>query len=239
MQVVILCGGRGTRLRGHFSDTPKPLVEIGGKPILWHIVKMYSHYGFNDFIFCLGYKAELIKKFFRAEKEKNWKIRFVDTGLNTNTGGRIKKIEKLICSETFFATYGDGLSDLDLRRLLRFHRHKGRIATITCVKPRSPFGIAQIDRSGQVVGFKEKPFLNQWVNGGFFVFERRIFDYLKASDILEKDSFGRLIREGQLAAYKFKGFWDCMDTYKDHLVLNELWAQGNALWAKWLKGGRK
>jgi glucose-1-phosphate cytidylyltransferase len=238
MQVVILCGGKGTRLKGHFKDIPKPLVEVGGKPILWHIVKMYRYYGFKDFIFCLGYKAELVKKFFKKQKEKDLNIKFVDTGLDTNTGGRIKKIKDYISEDTFFATYGDGLSDLDLHGLLKFHQENNKIATITCVKPRSPFGIAQINSQGLIVGFKEKPSLNQWVNGGFFVFNKAIFDYLREGDILEKDSFERLIRKNQLVGYKFNGFWECMDTYKDHLTLNELWAKGNPPWAKWLKGAR-
>jgi glucose-1-phosphate cytidylyltransferase len=239
MQVVILCGGKGTRLKGHFKDIPKPLVEVGGKPILWHIVKMYRYYGFKDFIFCLGYKAGLVKKFFKAKKEKDWNVKFVDTGLDTNTGGRIKKIESYISEDNFFATYGDGLSDLDLRRLLKFHRKNNKIATITCVKPRSPFGITQINSKDLIVGFKEKPFLNQWVNGGFFVFNKAIFDYLREDDVLEKDSFERLIRKNQLVGYRFNGFWECMDTYKDHLTLNELWSKGNPPWAKWLKGARK
>lgn len=236
MQVVILCGGKGTRIKEYFKDIPKPLVEIGNKPILWHIVKMFNYYGFRDFIFCLGYKGELIKNFFNKHKDKDWNIKFVDTGIETNTGGRIKKIQALIRGESFLSTYGDGLSDINLDELLKFHRRQAKIATITCVKPRSPFGLVKINKQGAIMGFQEKPILNQWVNGGFFVFDSKVFKYLRQGDILEKDSFARLISKDQISGYRFNGFWECMDTYKDNLVLNELWAKEKAPWAKWLKG---
>lgn len=234
MKTVILCGGKGTRMG---EGKPKALVEIGNKPIIWHIMKIYAHFGFRDFLLCLGYKGDDIKKYVdKLSKskgdEKKWNITCVDTGLNTNTGGRIKKIEKYIDNNTFFATYGDGLANIDLSALLKFHTNHKKIATLTVVKPYSQFGILKIGKDGKVIEFKEKPRLNQWINGGFFVFSKKVFDYLKNKDILERDSFGRLIKAGQLIAFKFQGQWMCMDTFKDNLMMNELWKGNKAFWKR-------
>ncbi len=230
MQVVILCGGRGTRMGN--DELPKPLFAIGGKPILWHIMRIYSHYGFKDFILCLGYKGNKIKDYF--SKVKEWNIRFVETGIDTNTGGRIKKIENYIKGDSFFATYGDGLADMDLAGLLDFYKAHNKAAVLTAVKPYSPFGIVGIDpHTNSVTHFEEKPVLDHWINGGFFVFSRSVFKYIKENDILEKDTFARILRDKNLAAYKHEGFWECMDTYKDNLRLNQLWADNLAPWALW------
>ncbi len=233
-KVVILCGGMGHRFKGYIDDLPKPLIQIGEKPILWHIMKYYEYYGFKNFILCLGHMGNEIRNRFNNSRD-GWSIVFADTGLNTHTGGRIKRIEKYINEDIFLATYGDGLSDIDLNKLMEFHKKKTKIATITCVKPHSPFGMVNIDRDELVTSFDEKPLLDQWINGGFFVFDRRIFKYLDDNDILEKKPFERLASEKELVAYRLKGFWKCMDTYKDHLDLNEIWENGDPRWAKWLK----
>ncbi len=211
---------------------PKALIRIGDKPIIWHIMKYYSYFGFNEFLLCLGYKGEEIKKYFR--KSRDFKIKFIDTGLNTNTGGRINRIEAHLDSDIFFATYGDGLSNINLRLLLNFHKNHGKIATLAAVRPHTPFGIVGVDSYNSLVThFDEKPILDHWINGGFFIFNKRIFDYLKDSDILEKESFSRLVEDKNLAAYKHHGFWECMDTYKDNLRLNDLWETNKAPWALW------
>lgn len=236
MQVVILCGGMGTRLRERTQEIPKPLIDIGGRPILWHVMKTYAHHGYRDFLLCLGYKGEKIEQYFantEAAQKEGWAIHFVDTGLETNTGGRIKRIEGLISGERFFATYADGLADIDLEALLSFHRSHRKIATITAVQPLSPFGLLQLGNDGQVVRFQEKPQLQEWVNGGFFVFEREIFNYLTEDSILEREPFEVLAREGQIMAYKHLGFWRCMDTYKDTITLNSLWQARRAPWKVW------
>ena len=235
IKVVILCGGMGLRFKGYIDGTPKPLIHVGERPILWHIMKYYAYYGFNNFILCLGHMGNEIRNYFSSGMP--WNIVFADTGLNTNTGGRIKRIEKYIKEKMLLVTYGDGLSDMDLNKLIEFHQKKKRIATITCVKPHSPFGMVNIENDGIVSSFDEKPVLNQWINGGFFVFDRKIFKYLNDNEVLEKEAFERLVDKKELAAYRFMGFWRCMDTYKDHLILNELWDHGNPLWAKWLKKG--
>lgn len=227
MKVVILCGGKGTRMGN--DELPKALFPIGGKPILWHIMKTYSRHGFNDFVLCLGYKGDKIKTYFK--KIKDWKITFVDTGLNTNTGGRIKKIENLIKDDLFFATYGDGLANINLNKLLKFHRAHKKFSTITVARPLSQFGIVGVDsHTCRVTHFEEKPILDHWINGGFFVFDKKVFKYLRKNDVLEKQSFARLLKDNQIVAFKHKGFWKCMDTYKDNLVFNELWNKGNAPW---------
>jgi len=228
MQAVILCGGKGTRLREYTENIPKPLVEIGGKPILWHILKIYASFGFKEFILCLGYKGEAIKEYFKGKTE--WNIIFADTGIDTNTGGRIKRIEKYIDGDIFFATYSDGLANINLTDLLAFHKNKKNVVTITAVNPLSQFGILEIDDECNIINFKEKPLLNQWINGGFFVFNRQIFDYIGDNDILEKMPFERLAQERKISSYKFNGFWMCMDTYKDTQILNEMWDMGNAPW---------
>lgn len=233
IQTVILCGGKGRRMGN--NELPKPLFPIGRKPILWHIMNIYAFYGFKDFILCLGYKKDAIKEYFKKiSGARDWKITFADTGSSTNTGGRIARVKKHITGDTFFATYGDGLSDIDLLKLLEFHKAHKKTATISVVRPYSPFGIVGVDSGTQIVThFEEKPILDHWINGGFFVFNKEIFDYLKDDDILEKDTFGRLVKDKNIAAYKHNGFWECMDTYKDNLKLNELWSNNNAPWAKW------
>lgn len=233
-QVVILCGGKGTRMGN--DELPKALFSIGDKPILWHIMSIYAYYGFKDFILCLGCNGHKIRDYFLKTKE--WNIKFADTGLDTNTGGRIKKIRDYIKEEFFFATYGDGLSDVNIDKLLSFHKSHGKAATITAVKPFSPFGIVGIDsHSDTVTHFEEKPVLDHWINGGFFVFNKDIFGYLRDNDILEKDTFDRVVKGRDLSAYKHNGFWECMDTYKDNLRLNQLMSEGRAPWAIW--EGRK
>ena len=233
MQVVILCGGKGERLKEHTDAIPKPLVEIGKKPIIWHIMKLYSYHGFNDFILCLGYKGEKIKDYFTNNNEEGWGIKFAETGLETNTGGRIKKVQDLIKDEDFMATYGDGVSDVNIKELLEFHKKHGKTATVTCTKFRSNFGIMNIGENNLVSGFSEKPFMDMWINGGFFVFKRKIFNYLKEDSILERAPMQMLAKEKELVAFNYDGFWECMDTYKDTRILNEQWEAGNAKWAVW------
>ena len=195
-------------------------------------MSIYSHYGLNDFILCLGYKGKNIREYF--EKVKQWKITFVDTGEDTNTGGRLKKIEEHINEDYFLATYGDGLADINLSKLVNFHRKHKKSATITVVKPFSQFGIVGVNPHTQsITHFEEKPILDHWINGGFFVFNKNIFGYLKGNDILEKDSFKRLLINKELNAFKHLGFWRCMDTYKDNLELNELWKEHKAAWKIW------
>ena len=256
-QVVILCGGKGTRLREQTESVPKPLVEVGGMPILWHLMKIYAHYGFHDFVLCLGYKGEMIKEFFaewrpwrngdfvlefaggearvtsKLDQLDGWTIRFAETGDETNTGGRLKRVEPYIHTSPFFVTYADGLSDIDLTSLLKFHESKGTVGTMTCVMPRSQFGIVEIDDEDRILRYDEKPVMREWVSGGFFVFDRRIFSYLGEDDVLEKEPFDRLARDRQFSAYRFKGFWACMDTYKDTQMLNDLWRSGRAPWRVW------
>lgn len=213
---------------------PKPMFNIGDKPILWHIMSIYAHFGFDRFILSLGYKKEKIKAYFKNQHK--WQIIFADTGLDTNTGGRIKKIEKFINGKIFFVTYGDGLSNVNIKRLLEFHKQHKKIATLVSVRPYSQFGIMGIDAHTNLVAyFKEKPILDYWVNGGFFVFNREVFKYIKETDILERDVLNRLVKDRQLVAYKHKGFWSCMDTHKDNLMLNRLWHSGDAPWAVWQK----
>ncbi|MBR9699245.1 glucose-1-phosphate cytidylyltransferase [Candidatus Woesearchaeota archaeon] len=245
MKVVILCGGKGTRLKEKTEFIPKVLVEIGGYPILWHIMKIYSHFGFKDFVLLLGYKGEMIKEYFannetwkkedfRLDMKKkeisyigqeleDWTIEFIDTGPDTNTGGRIKKIQHLIKDDTFLCTYGDGVADIDIKKTIEFHKKHDKIATMAVVNPLSQFGIVEIGDDDVVTGFKEKPKLKSWINGGFFVFNKKIFDFIGENDVFEKDPLERLVKKGQLAAFKFQGFWECMDTYKDNEMLNDLW----------------
>lgn len=229
-KIVVLCGGKGMRLREETGNKPKPLLTIGKQPILWHIMKHYSHYGFNDFILCLGYKGDLIKEYFNREQTGNWNIIFADTGPETNTGGRIKMIENYISENYFFLTYGDGLADVNIRKLEEFFLQKGKTGVITGVRPQSRFGRITIDTDGIVTGFKEKPLLNDHVNGGFCVFSRNIFNFMDANSVLEREVFDQLVSKKELAMYKHEGFWKCMDTYKDYLELNEMCEQGDPPW---------
>jgi glucose-1-phosphate cytidylyltransferase len=234
--VVILCGGRGTRLREHTQEIPKPLVEIGGLPILWHVIQLYAIHGFERFLLATGYKGELIAKF---AGETSWPdgvaVECVDTGLDTPTGGRIKLLEsRLSGQERFCATYADGVARLDLGELLTFHRNHGALATMTVVQPRLQFGVTEIDASdGRVLGFHEKPRSEHWINGGFFCFESGVLDYLEAESVLERDPLERLAADGQLRARLHEDFWECMDTYKDAVALNDLWESGQAPWRMW------
>jgi glucose-1-phosphate cytidylyltransferase len=232
--VVILCGGRGTRLREHTEAIPKPLVEIGGRPILWHVIRIYAEQGFGRFLLCLGHRGEMIEEFVRKDGlPAGLEIECVDTGEETPTGGRIALVGDRVEGDRFCATYADGVADLDLRSLLAFHRGHGRLATITVVRPELQFGVARLDGAGRVEGFVEKPRFEGWINGGFFCFERGVLAYLDEDSVLERDPFERLAADGELRAYRHSGFWDCMDTYKDAVLLNDLWASGRAPWKLW------
>lgn len=257
MKVVILCGGQGTRLREETEYRPKPLVEIGARPILWHIMKSYANYGFREFVLCLGYRGNMIKDYFLnyeamnndltislgrqnhveyhdAHHEQDFQVTLSDTGLDTMTGGRVKRVQKYVDGDVFMVTYGDGVADLDMAELLRFHRAHGRLATVTTVRPFSRFGVLQVESNGWVSSFAEKPQLNGWTNAGFFVFDRRVFDYLGGDDcILEREPLERLANEQQLVAFQHGGFFYAMDTYREYKYLNELWDSGQAPWKVW------
>jgi glucose-1-phosphate cytidylyltransferase len=256
VKTVILCGGLGTRLREETEYRPKPMVDIGGRPILWHIMKLYAHHGFREFVLCLGYKGHVIKEYFlnyealnndftmclgrdarirydNSHEEQNFTVTLADTGLNTMTGGRIKRIQKYVDNSRFLMTYGDGVADVDIPELLRFHESHGKLATLTSVRPVSRFGV--IDLEGEkVTHFLEKPQEKGWINGGFFVLEPGVFDYLGGdSCVLEGEPLERLAADGQLMAYRHEGFFFAMDTYREYLYLNELWQSGKAPWRVW------
>ena len=232
--VVILCGGRGTRLQEHTREIPKPLVEIGGKPIVWHVVQLYAVQGFSRFVLLTGYKGEMIEQFAAAEQWPDGvEVRCVDTGMETPTGGRIASLREEFGDRRFCATYADGVADVDLRRVLEFHGAHEGIATMTVVRPELQFGVTEMDGDGRVLGFREKPRAEHWINGGFFVFESGVFDYLTDSSVLEREPLEGLADDGQLRAFRHTGFWDCMDTYKDAVLLNDLWAAGDAPWKVW------
>ncbi len=257
MKVVILCGGLGTRLREQTEFRPKPLVEIGGRPILWHIMKLYAHYGFHDFVLCLGYRGDLIRDYFlnyesrntdctirlgaRTEiqyhgqhEEQDFRVTLADTGADTMTGGRVKRVERYLDGDTFLVTYGDGLADIDLPALLAFHRSHGRTATVTAVRPASRYGMLDLSQDGSVRGFFEKPRTESWVSGGFFVFQRDVFSHLWEGDcVLEREPLESLVAAQQLRAYRHQGFFCAMDTYQESLQLNERWAAGDAPWRVW------
>ena len=229
--VVILCGGRGTRLREATQTIPKPLVEIGGRPILWHVIRIYAHQGFRRFILCLGHKGELIEEFVRNDGlPEGLTIDCVQTGEETPTGGRIALVRERLGDGRFCATYADGVADIDLGALLDFHRSHGALATMTVVQPRLQYGVARLNGEGVVEGFEEKPQFEGWINGGFFCFENGVLGYLEEDSTLEREPLERLSADGQLRAYRHTGFWDCMDTYKDAILLNDLWAAGRAPW---------
>lgn len=239
MDVVILCGGMGTRMREETETRPKPMAEIGGRPILWHIMKYYSHYGHTRFILALGYKGEYIKKYFddydRAPDEDRWVTACIDTGLNTLKGGRIKRLEPHIKSENFCLTYGDGVSNVDLDKLSAFHLKHDKIGTVTAVHPPSRFGEMLI-KGDRVAEFEEKPQLTTgYINGGFFIFKKKLLAYLTPDEDcdLEFGALQKLSRENELMAYKHEGYWQCMDTVRDQQYLNKLWDSGDPPWRTW------
>jgi glucose-1-phosphate cytidylyltransferase len=233
--VVILCGGRGTRLREHTQAIPKPLVEIGGLPIVWHVIQLYAVQGFERFLLATGYRGELIERF---ASDASWpvgvEVQCVDTGLDTPTGGRIKLLEERLAGERFCATYADGVARVDLGQLLSFHSDHGHLATMTVVRPQLQFGVTELDgEDGRVLGFREKPRSEHWINGGFFCFEAAVLDYLEPHSVLERDPLERLAADGELRAHRHEDFWECMDTYKDAVALNDLWESGQAPWRMW------
>ena len=231
--VVILCGGRGTRLRERTESVPKALVEIGGRPILWHVVQIYAARGFERFLLATGYMGEAVEEFAAGERwPEGVQVECVDTGLDTPTGGRVAALRDRLGTEPFCVTYADGVADIDLDGLLGFHRDQGALATVTVVRPNLQWGVAELDGDA-VSGFVEKPRSEHWINGGFFCFEPGVLDYLDCESVLEREPLERLAADGQLRAYRHQGFWDCMDTYKDAVVLNDLWASGRAAWRVW------
>lgn len=257
MKVLLLAGGFGTRLSEETDVRPKPMVEIGGKPILWHIMKIYSQYGFNEFIVMLGYKGYYIKEYFANyflhqsdvildmqtgkmrvinNSSEPWKITLLDTGLKTMTGGRIKRTQKIVGKEPFLLTYGDGLSDVNIEELIKFHKTHGKAITMTSFQPYGRFGALNIEENNKVSGFKEKPRGdNGWINAGYFVCESKVFDYISLGDetVFEKEPLKNLAIDGELFTYKHEGFWSPMDSLKDKNDLNKLWNNGNAPWKIW------
>ncbi len=255
MKTVILAGGLGTRLAEETEIVPKPMVEIGGRPILWHIMKHYAHRGFKEFIIALGYKSEVIKRYFleynalndsitinlatgavqaHDARREDWIVHLIDTGINTMTGGRIQRLKPWLQDETFMVTYGDGVSDVDVDELLRFHRAQGRLATVTAVRPPARFGGLALD-GDRVANFTEKPQIGEgWINGGFMVLEPAVFDYMHGDDtILESHVLDRLAEDGQLVAYRHSRFWQCMDTLREKRLLESLWQGGSPPWKTW------
>jgi len=230
MQVVVLCGGKGTRLSEYTEKIPKPLIEVGGKPILWHIIQIYKSFNCKDFIFCLGYQGNKIIEYFKNEKNVN--IHFEDTGLDSNKAERLKKIAHLIKDDDFFVTYGDDLSDVNIQELYDYHKKNKKIVTLTAINLVSSFGILEFNKKGDVIGFKEKPKLNYFMNGGFYVFNKKIFSYMKDGYDLEKDTFQGLAKSNEIAAFKHNGFWKSMNTLKDVIELNEIYDKGFVPWLK-------
>lgn len=255
-KVVILCGGLGTRLREETEYRPKPMVEVGGRPVLWHIMKLFAHHGMTDFVLCAGYRGQMIKDYFLNYEARNsdltitlgdhssvrfhgthletgWQVTVADTGELTQTGGRVKRVERYLDDDTFVVTYGDGLADVDLTKLLAHHRAHGRLATVTTTRPLSRFGIVDLAPDTSVERFREKPQADDWVSSGFFVFERAVLDELDPDSVLEHEPLERLAAAGELVAYQHDGFWQPMDTYREFQMLNELWNRGKAPWAVW------
>ncbi len=255
MKIVLLAGGLGTRLREETEHRPKPMIEVGGKPVLWHIMKNFSSFGLKEFIVCTGYRGEVIKDYFLnyearmndftahlgassqieyhgGHDESDWKVTVADTGATTMTGGRVKRVGKYIDGR-FMVTYGDGLADVDIAALLKFHEAHGKLATVTTIRPLSRFGVMDLSHDGQVKQFREKPQTDDFVNAGFFVFEPKVLDYLDDECVLEQAPLERLARDGQLMAYKHEGFWQPMDTYREFTMLNEMWDSGSAPWKVW------
>jgi glucose-1-phosphate cytidylyltransferase len=256
MKTIILCGGRGMRLQEETEYRPKPLVPVGGRPILSHIMRIYAQAGFREFILCLGYRGDMIKDYFlkyeamsndftvrlgrqhaidynSSHEEQDYHVTLADTGLETMTGGRVKRVQKYVKEDTFMLTYGDGVADIDINALLKFHCSHGRLATVTAVHPTSRYGVLEMNDEGSVLNFAEKPVMNDWMSAGFFVFNRRFFDYLEGDDcFMELGTLQRLAREGELMAYKHDGFFFSMDTYRDYRYLNDLWDKGQTPWIR-------
>lgn len=255
MKTVILAGGMGSRLSEETNVRPKPMVEIGGQPMIWHIMSLYSAAGFNEFVVALGYKGDFIKSYFlnyyqlRKDftvdladgavqvydgRHENWRVHLIDTGLETDTGGRLRRLKRVLGNETFMMTYGDGVAGIDIRELVAFHRRHGRLATVTAVRPAARFGALRLE-GDRVDGFLEKAQVGEgWINGGFFVLEPGVMDYLEGDrTIWEREPLERLAADGQLVAYRHSGFWQCMDTLRDVRLLNTLWERGDAPWAVW------
>ena len=259
MKVVILCGGLGTRLSEETQLRPKPMVEIGGRPILWHIMKIYAHHGIKEFVIALGYKGEQIKRYFvdyalinssftvqigsgdvmrRATSREDWTVHLIDTGLSTNTGGRIKRLHDFLDRETFLMTYGDGVANVNVQDVVAFHRRHGKLATVTAVRPPARFGGLDLSHDPsdfRVHSFTEKPQIGEgWINGGFFVLEPKVLDYIAGDETSwQAEPLERLAQEGQLMAYRHDGFWQCMDTVRDVHLLQSLWTSGKAPWKVW------
>jgi glucose-1-phosphate cytidylyltransferase len=256
MKAVLLAGGLGTRMREETEFRPKPMVEIGGRPVLWHIMKILASQGISEFIICTGYKSEFIKNYFYnyassnldftvtlgdhstiqyhgSHDEFNWKVTVVDTGLHTMTGGRIKKIKDFVGDEAFFCTYGDGIANVDIKKLQEFHSSHNRFATMTTTQATSRFGVVDVEKDGEVTAFREKPKLEDWINIGYFIFEPTIFEYLTENSVLEEEPLHQLADEQQIAAFRHQGFWQPMDTQRESQMLNEIWASGNAPWKIW------
>jgi len=258
MKTIIMCGGMGTRLREETEFRPKPMVEIGGRPILWHIMKNYAHHGFHDFVLCLGYRGDVIRDYFlnyeemnsdltislgrkhpvvhhHAHDEQDFEVTLAETGLHSGTGARIRRVLGYVDGDTFMVTYGDGLADVDLNQLLAFHRSHGKLATMTTVSPTSRFGMVDIDQGNRITSFIEKPALAGRASAGFFVFQRGILDYLSSDDscMLEREPLENLAGDGQLMGYRHDGFFFSMDTYREYQKLNELWSSGQPPWRVW------
>jgi glucose-1-phosphate cytidylyltransferase len=256
MKTVLLAGGLGTRLREETEFRPKPMVPVGGKPILWHIMKTFAHFGNQDFVVCTGYRGDYIRQYFQefeamnsdftvrigskeritthgSLEESGWQVTVADTGAETMTGGRVFRVQDYVGKETFMCTYGDGLADVNIHELLKFHKSHGKIATVSAVRPVSRFGVLEMDDLGNVESFQEKPQSAGWINAGYFVFEPKIFDYLESDSILEREPMTNLASDGQLVAYKHDGFFQPMDTYREMSMLNEMWDKGEAPWKVW------
>lgn len=256
MKAVLLAGGLGTRMREETEFRPKPMVEVGGRPVLWHIMKVLGAQGITDFVICSGYKSEFIKNYFYnygasnldftirlgdqsstvfhgSHDEFDWTVTVVDTGASTMTGGRIKRIQKYVQDEPFLCTYGDGIADINIPQLAAFHKEHGKFATMTTTQPTSRFGVVDVDEDSTVLHFREKPKVNDWINIGYFMFGPEIFNYLESDSVLEEEPLRRLASDSQLAAFQHLGFWQPMDTYRESQLLNEIWDSGKAPWKIW------
>jgi glucose-1-phosphate cytidylyltransferase len=257
VKCVLLAGGQGTRMREESELRPKPMMPIGSRPILWHIMKNFSHFGVNEYVVCTGFKGEMIKQYFMnfyslnsdftvnlqnenevtfhdVLEESDWKVTVADTGQDTMTGGRVKRVQRFLENDSdFLCTYGDGLADVNIQELIEFHKSHGKIATVTAVRPTSRFGVMEIDSAGIVQSFREKPQVDGWINVGFFVFNNKIFDYLNDDSVLENEPLTSLADQGELMAFKHDGFWQPMDTYREYKIFNELLLSGQSPWKSW------